>query len=291
MSAKYWILCGSPENWNVAFEGELWGLIPKFEGKWRYAQPEDWLFFYATSPVSGVIGAGRLLTKFKQDKPIWPDEIAKKEVLYPFRFEFKSEYIIPASDWGSRRIKIKLPWGSYSAMNLLDDQNIIENIQDNIKQQWNNQIDFGQEMEKLRLFRNDTSKETIDLSHDKIKDMIFEIGKMDRYISEKEYSINSERLDVVWRRVERSVPTYAFEVQIGGNPYQALAKLHHAYNIWNSNIYLITENEQRDKIDEILGGSFHEIKNVVNVANLRQVNDLYSLQQKDVALRHQIGLP
>ena len=121
--------------------------------------------------------------------------------------------------------------------------------------------------------------------------MIFEIGKMDRYISEKEYSINSDRLDVVWRRVERSVPTYAFEVQIGGNPYQVLAKLHHAYNIWNSNIYLITENEQRDKIDEILGGSFYEIKNVVNVANLGQVKDLYSAQLKDVALRHQIGLP
>ncbi len=131
----------------------------------------------------------------------------------------------------------------------------------------------------------------IDLSHDKVKDMIFEIGKIHRYITEKEYLINSDKLDVVWRRVEKSVPTYAFEVQVGGDIYHALAKLKHAYDIWNSNIYIVTSDEYRVKIDELLTGTFHEIKNNLNIISLKNINDLYFLQLEDIKLRKEIGLP
>jgi hypothetical protein len=45
--------------------------------------------------------------------------------------------------------------------------------------------------------------------------------------------MDGTRLDAVWRRVEKSVPTYVFEIQVGGDIYHAIAKLKHAYDLWN----------------------------------------------------------
>ena len=135
------------------------------------------------------------------------------------------------------------------------------------------------------------SKEAVILSHDKVKDMVFEIGKIHHYMTDKEYVMNSEILDVVWRRVEKSVPTYAFEIQIGGDIYHALAKLKHAYDLWNSNIYIVIDEKHRSKIEELLAGTFHEVTNIIKIINLNQVNELYDLQIDDVKLRKNLGLP
>ena len=293
MAEKFWVLCGRPENWEIALKDGIWGLIPKFGGKWKYVQIGDWLFFYVTQPISGVIGMGKIEAKFKQNQPLWPEEILQKQVLYPFRFEFKAEYVLPQEGWKAKRIKTRLPMGSYSGMNLLDDQDIIEGIQKAIKQNWGTQFEPSEKAKDItpKLLTKNLSTETIDLSHDKIKDMVFEIGKIHRYITEKEYVINSDRLDVVWRRVEKSVPTYAFEIHIGGDLYHALAKLKHAYDIWNSNIYLVVEDTYYDKIQDLLAGTFHEIRNVLNIIGLQQIKDLYYLQVEDVKLRRQMRLP
>ena len=293
MPEQFWILCGKPEHWSIALKDEIWGLIPKFKGKWRHLQQADWLFFYATNPVTGVIGLGKVQAKFKQNQPLWPEEVLRKEVLYPFRFEFQSEYVIPQEQWKTRKIKISLPIGFYSGMNLLDDQDIIDKLREAVKQQWGTQFEYEAEVGigKPKPSEEYISAETLELSHDKVKDMIFEIGKIHRYITDKEYMINADRLDVVWRRVEKSVPTYAFEVQIGGDLYHALAKLKHAYDIWNSNIYVVTAEEYRNKIEELLAGTFHEIRNILNIISLKDIKDLYSLQLRDVKLRKKIGLP
>ena len=74
--------------------------------------------------------------------------------------------------------------------------------------------------------------------HERIKDELVRLGKIQGLIAESEYGMDGEKLDVTWRRVERDSPTYVFEVQIGGDIYHALAKLKHAYDLWNSNIFL-----------------------------------------------------
>ncbi len=292
MSEQFWILCGKPENWDIALKDEIWGLVPKFQGKWRHVRTGDYLFFYATNPIRGVIGLGRVQVKFKQNQPLWPDELAAKTVLYPFRFEFQLEYVLSRENWGTGKIKINLPIGFYSGMNLIDDEDIIDTIREGVKQQWNREFTTTPEVINLiakpAMEYPNTVK--VELSHDKVKDMIFEIGKLHRFITEKEYSIDSDRLDVVWRKVERSVPTYAFEVQIGGDIYHALGKLKHAYDIWNSNIYIVTSDEHREKIEELIAGTFHEIKNNLNIISLKNIDDLYSLQIKDLKLRKEIGL-
>lgn len=293
MAENFWVLCSKPENWKIALKDEIWGLIPKFGGKWRYLEKGDWLFFYVTSPVSGVIGLGKVQAKFKQNKPLWPDEVLQKEVLYPFRFEFQSEYVLPEEEWKAKRIKIHLPTGFYSAMNLFDDQDIVDELRESVRREWGVAIESAAKVEvsEPRPIGKYPPAGSFELSHDKVKDMIFEIGKMHRYITEKEYGINGDRLDVVWRRVEKSVPTYAFEVQVGGDLYHALAKLKHVYDIWNSNIFIVTEEKYRDKIEELLAGTFHEIRNIINIVNLQQIEHLYSLQTKDVTLRREMGLP
>jgi predicted RNA-binding protein len=293
MPDNFWILCGRPEHWVVGLKDGIWGLIPKFQGKWKYLKQGDWLVFYATSPLSGVIGIGRAQAKFKQNQPLWPDELIKKEVLYPFRFEFQSEYVLPEAEWGKKKIKLSLPIGYYSALNLLDDKDIIDKLAGNIRQQWNVPTDFTSDVDtqKSLLPIVQSLPESPDLSHDKVKDMIYEIGKIHHYMTDKEYVMNSDRLDVVWRRVEKSVPTYAFEIQIGGDIYHALAKLKHAYDLWNSNIYIVIDEKHRSKCDELLSGTFHEITNIVKIININQVSDLYTLQIDDVKLRKQLGLP
>jgi ABC-type cobalamin transport system ATPase subunit len=98
-----------------------------------------------------------------------------------------------------------------------------------------------------------------------------------------------ERLDVVWRRIAASVPTYAFEIQIGGNLHQALSKLKHAYDIWNSNIFLISTKEDLHKINQLLSGTFHEIGERIRVLSIEKINEVYELQVKDHKLKKEIG--
>jgi predicted RNA-binding protein len=293
MPDNFWILCGKPEHWVVGLKDGIWGLIPKFQGKWKYLKQGDLLVFYATSPLSGVIGIGRSQAKFKQNQPLWPDELMEKEVLYPFRFEFQPEYVLPEKEWKSKKIKLALPVGYYSALNLLDDKDIIDKLTENIKQQWNVSFDFEAVVDTYNALppKSQSLLERSNLSHDKVKDMIFEIGKIHHYMTDKEYVMNSDRLDVVWRRVEKSVPTYAFEIQIGGDIYHALAKLKHAYDLWNSNIYIVIDEKHRSKCEELLSGTFHEITSIVKIINISQINDLYALQIDDVNLRKQLGLP
>ena len=63
-----------------------------------------------------------------------------------------------------------------------------------------------------------------ELTHENLKKMLHEIGRLQRFINDIEYSMDGERLDVVWRRIERSVSTYVFDVQVGGDVQHALGK-------------------------------------------------------------------
>lgn len=133
-------------------------------------------------------------------------------------------------------------------------------------------------------------KEEVNL-HDQIKGMLLELGKIEGYIAEKEYVFpdTGERLDVVWRRVAASVPTYVFEVQIGGNLHQALAKLKHAYDLWNSNVFIISEEKDLQKINQLLGGAFHEIRERVKTLTVEKIRKVHEVQIEDNKLKREIG--
>ena len=284
---NFWVLSGnSLENWEKGVEDGIWGVRDKkgLRRFWERLSKGDILIFYVGKPIGGVIGFARAEAKFKQDKPLWPDEIRKKQIIYPFRFEFKTEYCLPKDAWHQKKITIRdLKIGFWAGLNPLRDRNAIKALSNRMKQTWNVKLTarIGVREKKWVYPTN---------LHDKIKDMLYEIGKIERYISEKEYPLDSERLDVAWRRVERGAPSRSFEVQIGGDIYHALAKLKHAFDMWNSELFIIIRNEDRLKVEELLSGTFHEIKDKINIVSVEKVERLYELQLKDKNLKAEIGL-
>ena len=67
MRKPYWILFGPEKNWKIAFkQGGIWGVKRPLYSEWKALEPGDCVFFFATKPISGVIGVGRIQTKFIQ---------------------------------------------------------------------------------------------------------------------------------------------------------------------------------------------------------------------------------
>ena len=127
--------------------------------------------------------------------------------------------------------------------------------------------------------------------HDSIRDMIENIGKWEGKHPETEYKIgNLGRLDVVWKRIKTGNPSYAFEVQIKGNFYQALAKLKHAFDLWNSTPVLVTTEQYFTQAEELLSGSFHEMKNHAKLINYEKIQALFSIEKKRNQLKEELEL-
>jgi len=112
------------------------------------------------------------------------------------------------------------------------------------------------------------------ISHDELKNALCKIGRIQGYIPDEEYRLGSTYLDVVWRRVERSVPTFVFEVQVAGDIYHAMAKLKHAFDLWNSRIFLVASLSDKRKFEELVSGTFHEIQNKIRFIDLEIVKQL-----------------
>jgi hypothetical protein len=270
---KYWLAVGPPENWKTAFEqGNTWGLITRQKHWWDSIAENDIVLFYATKPISGLIGYGTIQTKFRQDKPLWPQEIAEGKVRWPLRFEFNVNYCLAPDDWSTQRItsdalKLKAGIGFHSL-----------------------ELEFAQQMiSELEPSPPPTAEESLSL-HEATKNRLTEIGILQNYLAEKEYTFDIGKIDVVWRRVTNSVPTYVFEVQVGGDIYHALAKLKHAFDLWNSHIYLVASEADRNKATNLLSGTFHEIGNQIKFIELGQVEELYRRKKNYLDFEKELGI-
>lgn len=127
--------------------------------------------------------------------------------------------------------------------------------------------------------------------HTKIKEMIYQIGLYEGRPSETEYSIGSlGKLDVVWKRVRRGNPTHAFEVQIGGDFYKSLAKLKHAFDLWNSTPVLVTTAKYEEIAKNLMNGSFHEMGRQARIINWKRIDQLYKLERELKEVKGKLGL-
>jgi len=289
---NYWLLVGKPQNWEVAFKnGNIWGLKETQRRLWESLNEDDALLFYTTQPVSGIIGYGVLRTKFKQNRPLWPQELREHKLIWPLRFEFDVELCLPPDKWTTNKLVSKLVWPRAGFQ--LVSQNIGKELISSLRaQKYSAQvIKVSPIKETLAEFviTTESSKEVLP-SHDKLKRALVEIGRMQKFIAEPEYSFDIGRLDVVWRRVELSVPTYVFEVQVGGDVYHALAKLKHAFDLWNSHIYLVAPQTDLDKAANLLSGTFHEISTQIKLIELDKVEELYERKRAYLDLERELGI-
>jgi predicted RNA-binding protein len=108
--------------------------------------------------------------------------------------------------------------------------------------------------------------------------------------SEIEFPINDMRLDVAWRMPARQNPDHAWEVHIGGNFFEALAKLKHAWDLWKADPYLVTTEHYEEETRKLLGGTFHEIKQHIRIVNWKDVVKLYKLLRDATAIEKEMKL-
>ncbi len=271
---RVWILTGNQENWEVAVSDKVWGVREgNLKKQWDKLEKGDLLLFYAKAPIKGLIGLGFVESKFKQDKPLWPDEIKANEVIYPYRFGFDLVYYLPDS-WQEKNINVadlRLPF--QAGLNSLSREEAISEVLERIKTKWN--VDLaGFKIEK-RMEKKKEKTTRAPSIHNQIRDKLYTIGQLENFISEKEYPIDGERIDVTWRKIPRGVPTKVFEVQIGGSIHQALSKLKHSWDLWNSEPFLIINSTDKEKVNTLLGGTFHEIQGVIRIITIDRVDKLY----------------
>lgn len=126
--------------------------------------------------------------------------------------------------------------------------------------------------------------------HDAIQDMIYEIGRMEGRISEKEYALERDRLDVAWKKVPAGNPSEVFEVHIGGDFFKTLAKLKHAWDLWNSKPFLVTTDEYAKLAKNWIAGSFHEVEEVIKIVDWTDIQDLHTMEGRLRDLKGKLGL-
>lgn len=290
--AKYWIAVGIQQNWEAALKGNIWGLRQTRTHFWDSLKEGDTVLFYVTYPVNGVIGYGFVKMKFRQDKPLWPEEVAQNKVIWPLRFEFTVEYCLPPDKWRtdsvtSNELKKKSRGGfqqiepehANKLISILTTASRTLTLVGEQKPSYPPHGTLG------TVDKGDDSPQ-----HKDLQEKLLEIGKLQNYIAEAEYPFDIGRLDVVWRRVERSVPTYAFEIQIGGDVYHALARLKHAFDLWNTRIFLVAPQTQYDKAKPLIAGTFHEIADQIKFVETRKVQELYKRKKAFIELEKELGI-
>jgi predicted RNA-binding protein len=292
--SNYWLVVGSPHNWKTAFEHKnIWGLKRTQRHLWESLNEKDSLLFYVTSPVSGIIGHGTVRTKFPQNQPLWPQEIKENRVIWPLRFEFDVELCLPPDKWQTSKIASRelFPRGGFQELSQDIAGKLVSKFTSLPKEYYVEAPTPISAKESPSTYPPEpVQAEQASPSHDELKHRLVEIGQLQGYLADEEYVFDTGRLDVVWRRVERSVPTYVFEVQVGGDVYHALGKLKHAYDLWNSHIFIVAHQADRNRVDNLLSGTFHEISSRIKFIELRKVEELYKRKKAYLDFEKALGI-
>ena len=294
---RFWLLSGTLENWTRTFsEAEhLWATrdIPILRSAVQRIGKGDLLAFYVTRPVGGVVGFGVAESeRYTGTTPYWPDEKKQKKVLYPHRFKFSIVDSLPEKDWRAKALRfgeLSFQLVVYKSLNALTEDQFNSIVQA-CDEKWMTDI-----VSKIRRgilagegVKPPTPPEEPD--HDHIIEMLGEIGRLKQLVVEKEYPIEKFRLDVAWKRVAKGNPFAAFEVQIGGNFFEALTKLKHAWDMWSSVPVLVTTDEYADKARELIEGSFHEIRKRLRIVDYKEIKELYDAWRKIDEIENRITL-
>lgn len=285
---QFWIVPGSEKNWKQALTSKgIWGLEQKTLDKvyWLALAPNDLILFYVTGKVKGIVGYGIIRSKFYQDVPLWDAEIREGRVKWPLRFEFDVGFILPENRWADERIPIA-GGGHFRQPLILQERNSIRQI----VRALNPNASIEELLDETSVLVPSVKAESESPTHNDIKNLLLEIGKLQGYVANPEYPMETERLDVVWRRLPESVPTYVFEVQIGGDLYHALGKLKHAHDIWNSRIFLVASANDLGSVNQLLSGTFHEIKTLLKFIEIERVQSLYQSKQNIYQIEKELGL-
>jgi hypothetical protein len=142
----------------------------------------------------------------------------------------------------------------------------------------------------LGLYDARNRKIKLKADHDTIKELIYKIGLLQGKISQKEVQIDNYKLDVAWRRIPRADPYIVFKVHIHGNLEEALTKLKHARDMWNSKPILVTRADIVKKALEVASGAFHEIYDELKIVPIDEIIDLYKKKEEYKYAESRLGI-
>jgi len=93
--ARYWIIVVNEENWEIVREKSVYGAPESLRSPTELIKPGDVVIFYVKKKDSKRLG-GKFVGAFKvisnwyrEDKPLWPDEIREGKVKYPWRIKLE----------------------------------------------------------------------------------------------------------------------------------------------------------------------------------------------------------
>jgi len=266
---KAWVAVGDQANWERGFENGIWGLIPKLDHHWFKIDHGDLVLFYCISPVKGFVGAGIIRSKFKQTEPYWKEEISENKIIWPFRFEFDVTHLIPLGNWNSLSISNKeFNLAILAGINPVADINKALRVLDKLK---------------FTVIEPFVPEKEVALK-------IFEIGKIQRMIVESNVPVDESVLDVAWKRTIRSVPTFAFSIELEGSLNKSIQTLKHAHDLWNSRPFLITDEKRNDEVHQIISGLYHEFSSSLKILTVPQIKELYDSKKRYYGLEERYGL-
>jgi hypothetical protein len=238
------------------------------------------------------VGYGLIRTKLHQHSPLWHDELIRNEIIWPLRFEFDVLSCLAPNQWEDNRIampelRARVRGGFQGVEPTLAEQ-LMQALPSVVPQNLVLTAPVGLRGRPpvLQLPPANLPSDP----HDRAQALLLEIGHLQRYLADAEYPLESRRVDVVWRRVQRSVPSYVFEVQVAGNITEALGKLKRAFDLWNSNIFLVGKQEHRAPFNELVQGTFHEVQSRLRFLELSQVEELYQRKRAYREFEAQMGI-
>jgi hypothetical protein len=296
---KNWLVIGIAKHWEIAFSQPvpIWGLKPSYKADFQFMDAGDILWFYATSPVTGVIGMGLVKDKYIDDiNLVWPDEWKRKEVIWPLRFRIQVLKVLPLSNWRKNKIKIN-DFGLFWQMGfqLLKDEHV--------KQLFNlAKTIFGVEEEKdfftgatvtpqslvlgekPATYSPAVEEKESTITHRELQNRIAEIGKLQFYYTELEYPLElygeGKNLDVVWKREIDGVPSFVFEIELSGMIEKAIDRLKFAFRKWNSRPRIIVPERFEKKIHNLIAVSEREFSRNIKIYQPLQITELLSRKRE-----------
>jgi len=126
--------------------------------------------------------------------------------------------------------------------------------------------------------------------HEEIVEKIYALGELIGYKPEKRWRHEGYEFDVVWHKPPRIGPKYVFEVHLKGSLEAALLRLKHAYDLWESQLFLVSTEDQLQEAQKKFLGELHEIKDKVTLVNINEIEEFYKFKGKYEWLERKFGL-
>lgn len=127
------------------------------------------------------------------------------------------------------------------------------------------------------------------IEHRKLIDLLVDAGQLLGFCSDREFKHERFIYDAVWRKIPTAVPSHVFEVQVGGNLTEALARLKSASEVWNSMLFLVANAKDTEKARWMLGTSFKDIAQSVRFLSPADVAEYLELKRRLVEFERQFS--